>query len=242
MKIIQTSFLLFLWLIGTPALAQQEDEVKMALTRLADHYKHVGHLSFDVQYFVSEEQSRGEYLDSLNGQYKISGSTYFQSIANTQTIFDSSHAVVVYNDDSLLYFARKPVNVATDFVPKVDSLINLPGVVYSVINTRKTKTIVLKFRESSIVKSVAYEISNRTGYLTNVTQVVNGKLLFDDESQASLKAVGYNVIETRFTNYSQKAFDTSILQIDRYVVKSGAEYIPSPEFSSYKIFVGSPNL
>ena len=241
MKNIKFLFALFLF---APAAFSQKERAIEELNKMTKRYQKPQFLSFKIQYKYSDSEKPGEYLDSLDADFKLNGNRYWYEIANIRTVADGENTVVVYNDDSIIYLSKSALDVLpAGIVGMTDSLFSNADVAYSIEDHKKTTIINIGFSNDSRIKQVGYEIDNRSGLLRKVLQVVNAKYMYDPSLQHEVEdADKYVVVETLFSDYSEKPFNQEIFNTANYIQKIGQDYVARSPYQSYKIFLGNPHL
>lgn len=231
--------------LGLSGYCQDKRSLVIAeLKALSEKYRSTPQLSFDIKYRYAAENNPAVYLDSLQGKYKINGSSFFYEIDKTQTIFNGQYVLVVYEEDSLIYLSKPSENLlSANPVSLLDSVIANKELSYEMEENRHTKKITLEFKNDPQYKRVTYEINKKSGYLSKLTQVVNSAQMYDPEMMDSVSEEGnFSIVEAFFDHYEKGRFDNSLFDVERYVKKQDAAYIPVSPYQSYKVFLASPNL
>lgn len=230
------------------ASAQATDEKQatiLALKKLATVYRAFKNLSFDVAWYYADEQKPSVYLDSLRGQFKLSGNNYWYSLANTEIVSDGRFAVVLYKEDSLMYLTRS--SAATQMVnpvTQIDSFLqHHENLVFHSSNTGSIQRVAIDFPANGPYKSISYDIDVKTGYMLRMRSVVQSDLLLDPSvRQAAGNMSGYAIVEVWFTRYSTNSFSNAVFDMNHYFRKEGQEYVTVAPYNTYKIFLGTPDL
>lgn len=242
-------FLTFLsWFCLLPFLQAQTPEKQHAveiLKSLSDRYRNYKNLRFTISYKYASEEKPGVYLDSLKGDFKMSGNRYKYVLDSTEFVANGELTVVVYKQDRILFLTKassamqsgNPMAVLDSILLKNDS-INC-----QLSETTAQQKIRILFKPGMATRSIEYTIDRKSGFVTRMINIVQSRELYDPSVRSLVAGnSSYAIVETDLTNYREGAFDESELDPGRYIKKVGKEYVTVPPYDSYKIFLGTPDL
>jgi hypothetical protein len=253
MKKIMLLLLLIPGLKVSLAQVKPEQAVLKAMQQLLSVYNHVSQLSFKVNYRYAAEETPGVYLDSLNGQVKISGSRYWYDLALTEYILNTDYQIMIFKEDQLIYLARPSREVASAMtlqglgpqnLTTFDSLLtNSKDISCNYSDNATEQILQIVFVNHPVYKKISWNIDKSTGYIKKITSVVKAGQLYDPSirSQVDDKDT-YAIVEASFSNYSAGIVDESLFNSNRYFIKEGQAYKPTEQYRDYKIFLGTPGL
>ena len=233
-------------MLRTAAQPSTEKQRAVALLRsVGEHYRSYKGLHFSVQYRYADERKPGIYLDSLKGDFTISGDRYRYSLDSTEFISGKTMSVILFKQDQLMYLARgdsavqrgNPMALLDSVVLKNDSLD------CRIQETKDWQTIILSFHPARKTKRVEYTIDRHTGFLTKAITVVSARELYDVSVRQKVEDDNtYAIVETVFGDYRATDPLGEEWDLNRLFKKEGREYIPLPPYETYKIVLGSPDL
>ena len=230
-----------------PLTAQTDNKAAAiaALKKLTMVYQSAPFLSFDIAYYYSGEERPGIYLDSLKGNFKMSGNRYWYLLDSTETMVDTASVVILYKEDKIMYLS-KPSSQTKDVNPLalLDSFLLADHTIqYSLVSTGGQQVITIRFAGNGVYKEMDYYVDAASGLLVKSRALVKAEQLYDPEIRSQVNAGNaYAVVETRFTHYRQNSFDAAVFNTRRYFKKEGSDFITTPSYSMYKIFLGKPGL
>ena len=236
--------LIFVTVSFSAAYGQQDrDRAMRAFKKLAEKYRSIPYLSFDVEYSYSIDKQPGESLEKIAGSFKMNGDKFQYSLANTQVTYNGDMSVIFYNDDSVIYLSKSSSSLMNNPVSGLDSVLNIQGYEFLVVEEGKKDIITMYSQDTSNVKKIIYEINKSSGLLEKMVQVINDSYMYEHPQQRSAGDTNsYAVISTIFSNYSTRSFDTKIFQTDKYVTKVNGKYQPVHPYQSYTVFNANPGL
>jgi hypothetical protein len=230
-------------------LRAQDDRSKVLtlMQQLLDTYRSTPYMSFDVHYKYAAEQAPAVYLDSLNGQFKLSNGRYWYNMDNTEAVCTNDYLIMLFKEDQVMYLTKpsvKAIRGMSNPVGLLDSLLlKNKDIDFHVRDEAAFHVIALSFSGNTSYKKIEYYIHKRSGLLQKTVNIVRAEELYESADRPFLEgAITYAIVEAAYSNYSTEAFDDWLFANDRYFRKQGAEYTAVTPFDSYKIFLGTPNL
>src|SRR5580693_9709680 len=105
----------------------QTDLKAQAVQRLQDiaaNYRKADHLSFNVTYRYSSELKPTSFLDSLTGNFKLNGNSFWYGIDNAEFLGNDTINIAVFNQDKVIYVNGKSVvNQSANPLAMIDSVL-----------------------------------------------------------------------------------------------------------------------
>ena len=217
-----------------------------ALRELTSKYYSAAQLKFDITYRYAEENKPAIYLDSLKGNFRMSGNKYWFMIDSTVTISNIDTTVMIFKEDQVMYLSKPSKELARkNPIAMLDTFFfNNPDFSIGVQETLQQKIITISASNASPgFKKIEYVINKQSGYLERINSLIDATLLYDDGVQRTAeKSSTYAFVEMVFSNYDSLHVDPSIFDLSSYFIREGHQYTPVQEYQNYKIFLGSPNL
>ncbi|HWK02512.1 MAG TPA: hypothetical protein VNS58_02705 [Puia sp.] len=239
-KISYLTGVLLAMLLGNSAKGQTAtySDVMYELAMMQSNFKtdSSNYTSCVVGYYYSKESTPTAYLDSLWGQFKLSGGSRYTRIGNTETIQNDSVVVLVYNDDSTLMAGPvSPDNLAPMaqglFVNNLDSAFiagNTDSVTITTLNGLKTLFFV--FNDSSRYYNCKLVYDSATYIPKSLSYVLRSSKTPETGQPTGDGAL----ITIFFLGYSHAAFDVSGLNTGKYItIGSDGKAAAQPSYSHY---------
>jgi len=233
------------WLSVLHGQTPEKRRVADALQNLADRYRSYKSLHFSISYRYASERNPSVYLDSLKGDFKMSGGSYRYIVDSTEFIGTSDLILVIFRQDRILFLSRpsgalqsgNPMALMDSLLLKSD---NING---SVEETADQQQITISFPPGGTIKRIVYTVDRKTGLVMNMTNIIQSSQLYDPSVRSRVDGKSsYAVVETTFSNYREGDFAQEELNPGRYFKKEGTEYVALPPYEGYKIFKGNPDL
>ncbi|HYC27484.1 MAG TPA: hypothetical protein VEB42_01695 [Chitinophagaceae bacterium] len=243
--ISRTLLLAVCWGMACVCYAQTARQQAISeLNKLTARYRSSDHLSFNIDYRYALENKPAVFLDSLKGSFKMHGLSYWYAIDSTEAVVGKDYTVMLFKEDRIMYLV-KPSSAMPDKNP-----LSMPDSTWlasdevkcSIDVLEHEKKITLEFNPGKGCKRIEYYISKRTGMVNRILSYVPAAGLFDPEVRPTVQPSDYGIVEMKFSNYKEKSFDGSILNMATYFRKEGNEFVTSSPYEPYKIFLGNPNL
>jgi hypothetical protein len=239
--------ILFLCICWLPVVnAQQTDKHRAveALQSLADKYRSFKSLHFSIAYRYAGEDRPGVYLDSLKGDFKMSGSSYRYTVDSTEYIGNKEVILIVFRQDRVLFLFRPSTLQTGNPMGLLDSLLlkndNIQGMVEE---TPDQQRIILSFPPGAVTRKIVYTVDRKTGLAISMTNLIRSSQLYASSVRSRVDGgSSYVIVETSFSNYREGDFGQEELDPGRYFKKEGKDYVALPPYESYKIFKGTPDL
>jgi hypothetical protein len=215
------------------------------LRSLSDRYRTYKSLHFAIAYKYASEARPGVYLDSLKGDFKMSGSRYKYRLDSTEFIGNSDLTLILYRQDRVMFLSKtSPAMQSGNPMALLDSmLLKNDSVNCQLSETKEQQKIKISFRPGLATREMEYTIDRKSGFVTRIINVVQSQQLYDPSVRSLVDGhSSYAVVETDFMNYREGDFEDSELDTSKYFKKEGKDYITLAPYNSYKIFLGTPDL
>lgn len=229
------------------SIQAQDIKIEKEFSLIQSAYKKSEYLSYTVQYLYAKEKTPHNYIDTVNGKYRINRNRFWGVLDNVEFIQDDSLFISLYPEDKVIFLS----SAAPDWMsinPNWDSIWKAKKESVKVLTQQEgdfTK-IEMLYTGDSATKKTELWYNTQSHMLQKIIYVIKqpyGSASGYDESEAEQNEEGeFAVIEIRFSEYSNTEFDLSVLNANEYVKKNGKEYLPAEKYQDYKIFIGSPNL
>jgi hypothetical protein len=254
MRISLIIILLMGWMPGYTQ-RDQKQEAWAVLQKMADAYRQSASLNFNIMFRYAAEETPGEWLDSLDGRFTLSGQQYRYDINNTETICTGNYVILLYKEDQVMYLA-KPAGVGNSspsagFAASVISpaaqmenyLKNDSTIRWNLKDLPHQKKVTIEFTVPAVYKRIEYYINKQSGLLEKMINVVRSDQLYDASVRQAVEAgESFAIVEAVYSGYKQGHADNKLFNSERYFKKEGNEYIAVAPYETYKIFLGSSNL
>jgi hypothetical protein len=194
------------------------------------------YVSCRVNYYYSMESTPLQYIDSLAGLFKLAGEAQYNKIGNTETVRNDSATVVVYNDDNTIMAGPSTADKAVAhelFVDNLDSaFVDCNSDSLTIVTRSGLTTLSFYFNDSSryyngtLVYDAASYIPQRLSYILRSSKAA-------ETGEAPRDGA---LITILFSGYSHKAFDTSTLNINKYLrIGPDGKAKPQAAYSRYNL-------
>ena len=120
-----------------------------------------------------------------------------------------------------------------------DSLLIDENVKTAFEENKDFKKITIWYQPGSVSKRTEYYISKSNGYISRVVSVVKSSSMYDASVRSQVDDGSYVIVEVKYSNYQERAFNDSELSTSRYYRLEGSDYVPGVAYEGYKIFLGS---
>lgn len=215
------------------------------LRSLSDRYRSYKSLHFTITYKYSAEDKPGVYLDSLKGDFKMSGGSYRYLLDSTEFVGNKDLTVVLYKQDKVMFLSKSsPAMQSGSPMALLDSiLLKNDSVNCQLTETKEQQKIRISFQPGLATRAIEYTIDRKSGFVTRMTQIVQSQQLYDPSVRPLVEGhSSYAIVETDFMNYREGDFDKGELDLGRYFKKEGKLFVTIAPYDSYKIFLGTPDL
>jgi len=221
---------------------QRQDAMK-ALKELANKYYTIPQLSFDITCRYAEENNPTNYLESIDGKFKMSGDKYWYKLDSTEMIGNKDITVMLFKEDQIVYLAKPSRQLQSNNpLAMLDSVFfNNPSLSFSIVESENERKIQVTSANGTY-KKVEYDIDKKTGLINKIISIVNAALLYDESIRTHVDGTSNAIVEVLLSNYQFQSFDTSVFDTSNYFRKEGQQYVTAPGYQTFKIFLGSPNL
>jgi hypothetical protein len=246
MRVKQIILLAACWCVMGIVYGQQSSKKEAIdeLRQLIGRYRAADHLSFNINYRYALENKPSEFLDSMKGSFRMHGLSYWYAIDSTESVVGKDYTLMLFKEDKIMYVA-KPSEATQNKNPLAmpdSAYLNSDAVKCSLEMLELEKKITMEFKPGAACKKIEYFINKKTGMINRVLSYIQSSQLYDLSVRQAVDASAYAVMEMKFTNYKEKSFDDSVLNMGKYFTKQGKEFSTVSPYESYKIFLGSPNL
>lgn len=217
------------------------------LKQLVNTYRQSGGLSFDALYRYAPEATPNQYLDSLQGQFKLKGNNFWYKLANMESVCNEQYLIVLFKEDDLLYLTRPTPAHAGAMNPfaALDSFMQHgKHISFELQEDNAEYRVMLNVQLPSSNAGSTYHIDKKTGFLTKMTSKVPAEQLYDPSVRAMVQngQSTYAIVEVRFSNYEVGGVSDQLFDHTKYFIKQGDEFKTIPPYEMYKVFKGSTNL
>lgn len=245
------SYILAVLLFFTrPAAAQQQMERKLAVSLLQQsgaQYKTLRDTHINVDYYYANESTPDLLLDSFKSVVVVNGDECSIRTPATETVVNSGYSITLFQEDKLMYLARKVNNQPYNPLSLIDSLFNKQGdVTYSVRYNGDIADITIVYPPGQEYKSIHFSVDTARQFrLLSSRMVLKSAFLTNGEGEAALlkqKYSEYALVEVRFSGYRREALSPDYFSESRFFYKKDGVYHPATAYSNYTIFLGTPNL
>ena len=245
MKYLKFSVCIALLLIRVESIAAQQLNLEKELKLMQAAYKKYEFLSYNVQYLYAEEKTPHQFIDTVLGNYKLHQGKYWGKLDNVECVQTDSFFISVYDEDKVIMLnSSAPVWMQTNM--NWDSVWQQSNRDMKCSIERDSglmKITMENLKENSSYKRVVFWY-NPADYLVQKMQyLVRQPIEQSDEVNTQQEHENdFVIIEVRFSNYTQTAFDRNIFLAEKYIERSGKEFKPAKKYNEYTLMVGSPDL
>lgn len=251
MRTLQSICFTICLLTGIVAAAQETNDIDKArkfLYEVMQRYRDSSSLAFDLSYRYAMKDDPGKFLDSLSGRFMMHGNKYWYKLDNTEVASNGEFVVMLFEDDYLMYLAKPEKQLfAAGPVPITDSMIEKAGfdeVQLSDDRASGFRMLKLSAPEGSTYRSISFFIGIRSGLIEKAIYEVTADQLYDESVRSRIEDGKEKIatIEVTFSNYERKRIEDSTFDMGHYFSRQDGQWVTSPRYSNYKIFIGTPNL
>jgi hypothetical protein len=230
-------YLLFVFLLFIVSGTAQETMFDKEFKKIQAAYLNKEFLSYNVQYLYARENAPDNYIDTVNGTYKINKNLYWGRLDNVEYLQTDSLFISVYEEDKVILVNS---NAPAWLQPSAnwDSLYK-KGVKTSLVQQGNLNMITMNYPGDSLYKKVVFWYSRQDYLVKKMLYVVRQSEEFKDEGAEQSEFVN---IEIRFSDFNFERFDRSLFGESLYIEKRQKEYLPSKKYIDYTVLVGSPGL
>ncbi|SIT29741.1 hypothetical protein SAMN05421788_10919 [Filimonas lacunae] len=250
-RIIKNTCLVFILLMLAPLLlcAQQAKgtgEVLGLLDKIKEKYMQLHQVSVDMRYYYSNENTVGQYIDSLSGWLVMNGDEYLLKMQNVETMVNKRYNVTLFYEDQLMYLSHPVVARSYSPAAALDTLFqHSDGVQCQVQYNGNRAEAEVRFPEGGNYKAMKFVIDTANGYMLQSKVVLKTTLLTQGAEEAELLKQGYDryaVVDVYFNNYRKEQLSDDFFSESRFFTRKDKEFQVTDKYSNYKIFVATPNL
>lgn len=229
--------------------SSQDLQLQQVLEKSRAAYQHNDSaLSFRVKFYYADYKNPALIQDSITGIFAMSGKNAFFDIGKTKAVKNDSLAITVFEEDKLIYIspaqdklnAYQPGSVLETFLSG-----NYTAEKKIAANNSTTE-IQLKFKDTSICKSVAIEIDTHTNYIVKIETVVRKDAADEEANQYTLlhSEDDYSVITALYEDYAlMSKTDSPEFETSQYIQKNAeGHYMPSSRYADFTIFLANPKM
>jgi len=212
---------------------------------LARLYRSYATLHFSVLYRFASEENPGVTMDSLKGEFTMSGDKYRYVLDSTEFIGDHELSLALYRQDALMMLKRqvKGVQGNNPLVMPDSLMLKNESIRYRLEETNDRQTIILTYPPGLPTKRMEYIIDRKSGLILKMISIVSAKELYDP-SVRSLVTDGptYAIVETILGDYRVNEPGLPEPDIYTYIKKEGKTYKPLHPYEDFKIALNSSDL
>jgi hypothetical protein len=203
-------------------------------------------LSFDLKYVYSNEHS-SDVLDSLVGNITMEGNKYRCLLDNTETICNGKYNIVLFKEDLVMHLSRGTEATSTqDPLQSIQTMLEKSGATGCTLNDDKQKKIInIDFAPGGDCKEIKMVIDTVLKRLLSVEYIVKTVRLTESSDTTGITQQGYEEfakVRATFFNYHYLKPDLARFDEHAFFYKEGDTFKATPAYSSYKIFIATPNL
>lgn len=204
-------------------------------------------LSFEIKYTYANEHDPARVLDSLSGRVEMSGASYHCWLDSVETIRNDRYNIVLFKEDRIMYLTSAATSAAANPLQMMQAALKQTGVSNcEVLYNGSNRVIRMFFREGAPYRQMEMTIDTTSGYLLNTRCIVKTALLMDPSDNSDTAPAGeydeYAIVQARFEHYHPISANTAGFDERFFFYKDGGEFVTTPAYKEYKIFVGTPNL
>ncbi|SFQ31172.1 hypothetical protein [Parafilimonas terrae] len=242
------------WLVALMACpvivcSSQDLQLRHILEKSLEMYQHNDSaLSFHVKFYYADYNEPSLIQDSITGVFAMSGKKVFFDIGKTKAVKNDSLAITVFEEDKLIYISSIQDKLK-EYQPGsvLETLLsaNYAAEKKIAINSNIAE-IQLKFKDTSICKSVAIEIDTNTSYIVKIETVVRKDAADDEANQYMLSHSedDYSIITALYQEYALAPKTSSPeFEASQYIQKNAeGHYMPSSRYADFTIFLANPKM
>ncbi|MBG9377043.1 hypothetical protein I5907_12430 [Panacibacter sp. DH6] len=209
-------------------------------------YAHSGNIGFNVNYVYSDEKYPEKIIDTLSGTYKINGSKYWFSLAQTETMKNDSLVIMIFHEDKMMYVRKASTLPGFDPVEQMQAFLKKAKTVRAKLTKGKSvDQLSITFPEGLDYKSVNIKTDRVTGYLVESEYIIRTQLLTDQaDDEADETKSGFSEYARVRVNYSayHQDTDSSCFDESRFIIRRNNVISTEEKYKDFKIVIGSSNL
>jgi len=233
-----------------PAIAQevsQLNKVTEQMKLLRESYD-TRPVSFDLRYVYSNEHTPADILDSLSGNIIMDSTNYRCILDNTETISNGKYNIILFKEDQVMYLSKGTATNATqDPLQTIQTVLEKSGASgCTITNNKRNKVIHIDFVPGGACKQIEMVIDTVARRLLSMEYIVRTSQLMEiPGATGSEQPEGYEEfarVRADFYNYRFLLPDKSRFDERTFFYKEGDTFKTTAAYSSYKIFIATPNL
>jgi hypothetical protein len=203
---------------------------------IAETYRQVPHLSFDMQFQYADSANPGLVIEQLSGNYKLQNGKMRSRIDSTEYLRGNVYNLTIFRDDSIISVDdRQPDNNLFQ-MPFLDSVFrnqNIDSMLIAQPND-STRILTIKFVAGTAYSNYELQYDYNTYLIKKVKYTVPANSAFADTGDAIT-----SIVTILFSNYDTQIIEDSNFDEAAFIKKQGEEFVAQPAYSGFKIFVNT---
>ena len=208
-------------------------------------YSQTAALSFSVKYTYSDEQKPSMIIDSLSGNYKISGSNYWCMLDSTETLKADSIVIVLFRRDKMMYVSKIASQAGFNPAEQVKIfLATFKKIQFHIDTTGNNYELSVDFPPGSDYKNIYLQVDRSTGYLVQSVYILRTKMLVDNPGNEINNNGEYSEFARVQADYLYNTKSDApgfFFNENRYITQVGGKIITTKAFKDYQLFFGNKN-
>lgn len=245
-----TSLLLMLCFICINHAIGQDTTKNKALINffinMKNAYKQTNTINFSVKYTYSDEQKPSKIIDSLSGNYKISGNDYWCLLDSTETLKADSVVIVLFRRDKMMYVSKIAGQAGFDPAEQVKIfLATYKNIQFHIDTTGNFYELSVDFPPGMDYKNIYLQVDRSSGYLVQSVYILRTKLLVDNpgnEINTNGEYSEYARVQADYVYNTKSDTPDFLFNENRYIKREGGKIMTTKAFKDYQLFFGNKNL
>ncbi|MGN6490521.1 MAG: hypothetical protein ACTHLE_00890 [Agriterribacter sp.] len=231
-----TGMLIIMGMIGGVAKAQSvtPGSELFQMLKIAETYRYVPNLSFDVQIRYTDSVAVDSVIDEMSGHYKLHGGLYYTYLDSTEIVQGKKYSLRVSHWDSVISIRDRQDYPDVMNMPVTDTLYWRTFTQSISVTNVNDSVRILKIWFKPGARYSSYEIRyNFKNY--RMEQVKAYMPANTPGTDADLFPSGKALIKFTFSNYSTTPINGSWFSEDKFVVQQGGQFVARPDYTGYFI-------
>lgn len=203
------------------------------IRNIAEAYRQVPDLSFDVVFKYADSASQNSILEQMNGSYKIKSGKYRVMIDSTEIVQGSSYKVTIsyYNKVIAVLPRQQYANVMQ--LPFLDSLFRTQNVdsMRVTISNDSTRKLQMFFNPGSQYSGFSISYNLHSYLLHSITYFVKMPAIEGETGS------GVSMIKVIFSNYSRQVIDENYFREGQFIYKQGDQFLAQSPYEGFQLMV-----
>lgn len=231
---IKTAFLLVFINYGFLASAQQFAAALVDLQKVQKSYGDNGYMSFKINYSYSKMSAPAVSIDTVSANYKYRAGKFYCSIGPIEFVQNDTMNVAIYKNNRMFFLGNAYKNL-TDygnmFIDGWDSTFvaeNIDSI--SLTTSGVTKKMQIFFDSTSEYTNCTLEY-NKTNYRPQKFAYIKRGSVYYPDTTGRKDGI---IVTLQFSGYTTSAFNESVFDISKYVIKRNGKWEALPPYNTYK--------